>query len=177
LPPDMLAARAEVEMSSPLPLDGDPPLDEDAIERAAGLLAKAECPVIFVGGGALDAADEVRALAERLGAPVVSYRRGKGVLDERHPLSHTLPGGHALWAKADVVLAVGTRLQLPVSAWGIDDKLKIIKLDIDEGEIERLRKPEIGIVGDSARVLRRLAEHLAQMPGMRAERAPGRGAG
>jgi acetolactate synthase-1/2/3 large subunit len=126
--------------------------------------------VIFVGGGANEAAAEVRALAERLTAPVVAYRRGKGVLDERHPLSHTLPGGHALWAKADVVLAVGTRLQLPVSAWGIDDKLKIIKLDIDEGEIERLRKPEIGIVGDSARVLRRLAEHLAQLPTMRPER-------
>ena len=53
------------------------------------------------------------ALAERLGAPVVSYRRGRGVLDDRHPLSQLLPGGHALWAKADVVLAVGTRLQLP----------------------------------------------------------------
>ena len=53
---------------------------------------------------ALDAADEVRALAERLGAPVVSYRRGRGVLDDRHPLAHALPGGHALWAKADVVL-------------------------------------------------------------------------
>src|SRR3954465_6910980 len=112
LPPDMLAARAEGGMSSPLPPDGDPPLDADAIERAADLLAKADCPVIFVGGGALDAADEVRALAERPGAPVVSYPRGRGVLDDRHPLAHSLPGGHALWAKADVVVAVGTRLQL-----------------------------------------------------------------
>ena len=103
--------------------------------------------MIFVGGGANEAAAEVRALAERLTAPVVAYRRGKGVLDERHPLSHVLPGGHALWAKADVVLAVGTRLQMPISAWGIDDKLKIIKIDVDPAEIERLRKPEIGIVG------------------------------
>ena len=92
----MLRARAEVTLSAPLPFDPDPVLDEDAIGRAAHLLAKAECPVIFVGGGALDAADEVRALAERLAAPVVSYRRGKGVLDERHPLAHMLPAGHAL---------------------------------------------------------------------------------
>jgi acetolactate synthase-1/2/3 large subunit len=170
VPPDMLAARAEVELTPPLALEPPAPLDEDAIARAATLLVKAECPVIFVGGGANEAVAEVRALAERLTAPVVAYRRGKGVLDERHPLSHTLPGGHALWAKADVVLAVGTRMLLPVTAWGVDDKLKIIKLDIDEGEIERLRKPEIGIVGDCARVLARLAEHLAHVPPMRPER-------
>ena len=131
LPPDMLAARAEVELLQPLAAEPEPPLDEDAVERAADLLAKAECPVIFVGGGALEAADEVRTLAERLTAPVVAYRRGKGVLDERHPLSHALPGGHALWPKADVVLAVGTRLQLPLAAWGTDDKLKVIKVDVD----------------------------------------------
>jgi acetolactate synthase-1/2/3 large subunit len=153
-----------VDLLAPLPPIPDTPLDEDAIERAAALLAKAECPVIFVGGGALEAADEVRALAERLSAPVVAYRRGKGILDERHPLSHVLAGGHALWAKADVVLAVGTRLQIPINAWGTDDKLKIIKLDIDPTEIDRLRKPEIGLVGHSAAALRRLAQHLAHIP-------------
>ena len=129
LPPDILAAKADVTLMSPLAPDAELPLDEDAIARAAKLLEKAECPVIFVGGGANEAVAEVRALAERLSAPVVGYRRGKGVLDERHPLSHGLPGGHALWAKADVVLAVGTRMQLPLSGWGTDDKLTIIKID------------------------------------------------
>jgi acetolactate synthase-1/2/3 large subunit len=128
LPPDVLAAKAEIALTPPLPPLPEPPLDEDAIGKAADLLAKAEHPAIFVGGGANDAATEVRALAERLTAPVVAYRRGKGVLDERHPLSHVLAGGHALWAKADVVLAVGTRLQLPINSWGVDDKLKIVKL-------------------------------------------------
>jgi acetolactate synthase-1/2/3 large subunit len=170
VPPDMLAAKAEVELSGPLPLPAEPPLDEDAIERAAALLAKAECPVIFVGGGANEAAAEVRALAERLTAPVVGYRRGKGVLDERHVLSHTLPGGHALWAKADVVLAVGTRLQLSINSWGVDDKLTIIKIDVDPAEMERIRKPEIGIVGHSVRVLARLVEHLAKLTPMRPDR-------
>src|SRR3954462_10762322 len=163
LPPDILAAKAEIELLQPLAPDPEVPLDEDAVARAAGLLAKAECPVIFVGGGALEAVDEVRALAEQLSAPVVAYRRGKGILDERHPLSQVLPGGHALWAKADVVLAVGTRLQIPVSAWGTDDKLKIIKIDIDPEELDRLRKPEIGLVGHSTAVLRRLTEHLAYL--------------
>ncbi len=170
VPPDMLAARAEVELSPPLPLDGEPALDENAIGRAAALLAKADCPVIFVGGGALEAAEEVRTLAERLGAPVVSYRRGRGVLDDRHPLSHALPGGHALWAKADVVLAVGTRLQLPLGSWGTDDKLALIKVDIDPEEFDRIRTPEIGLAGDAAAVLARLNQHLAHLPTMPTDR-------
>jgi acetolactate synthase I/II/III large subunit len=172
VPPDMLRARAEVAPSGPLPPDREPPLDEDAIARAADLLAKAECPVIFIGGGALDAADEVRVLAERLTAPVVSYRRGKGVLDERHPLAHMLPAGHALWKRADVVLAVGTRLQMQLSGWGTDDRLKLIKVDIDREELDRIKMPEIGIAGDAAAVLARIDEHLHlhHLEPMRADR-------
>src|SRR5215813_10072387 len=164
VPPDVLAAKAEVELMAPLAPEPDPPLDDDAIARAADLLARAECPVIFVGGGANEAAYEVRMLAERLSAPVVAYRRGKGVLDARHPLSHTFVGGHRLWRSADVVLAVGTRLQLPISAWGTDDKLTVIKIDIDGAEMERLRRPEIGLVGHCAVVLKRLAAHLSHVP-------------
>src|SRR5215470_2419732 len=164
VPPDVLAAKAEVALAVQLAPEPDPPLDDDAIARAAELLAKAECPVIFVGGGANEAVHEVRALAEQLSAPVVAYRRGKGVLDDRHPLSHNFVGGHRLWPKADVVLAVGTRLQLPISAWGTDDKLTIIKVDIDPEEMERLRKPQIGLVGHSAVVLKRLAALLSHVP-------------
>lgn len=170
VPPDVLAARAEVDLVAPAVLAPELPLDDDAIARAAGLLAKAECPVIFVGGGANEAVGQVRALAERLTAPVVAYRRGKGVLDERHALSHVLPGGHKLWGRADVVLAIGTRLQLPINAWGVDDKLKIIKIDIDPAEMDRIRAPEIGLVGDASRVLAHLAEHLAHLPALRTDR-------
>jgi acetolactate synthase-1/2/3 large subunit len=169
LPPDVLAAKVEMETVAPLPAQPEPRLDEDAIARAAGMLAKAAFPVVFVGGGALEAVPQVRALAERLTAPVVAYRRGKGVLDERHPLSHGLPGGHALWAKADVVLAVGTRLQLPLT-WGTDEKLQIIKVDVDPDEIGRLHQPDLSIIGHSARVLSRLTEHLAHLRPMRPER-------
>jgi acetolactate synthase I/II/III large subunit len=170
VPPDMLQARAEVELSAPLPLDPAPALDEDAIARAADLLAKAEHPVIFVGGGAIGASNEVRALAERLTAPVVAYRRGRGVLDDRHPLAHALPGGNVLWRSADVVLAVGTRLQMQLANWGIDDKMKLIKVDIDSEELARIRTPDIGIAGDAARVLARLAEHLRDLAPMRPDR-------
>jgi acetolactate synthase-1/2/3 large subunit len=162
VPPDVLGAKADVTLVAPLSPEQPAPLDEDAIAKAAQMLAAADCPVIFVGGGAHDAAAEVQALAERLTAPVVGFRRGKGVLDNRHVLSHSLPGGHALWAKADVVLAVGTRMFLPLSAWGTDDRLKIIRIDIDPTEFLRMRVPADGIAGDAAAILRRLDQHLAR---------------
>jgi acetolactate synthase-1/2/3 large subunit len=161
--PDILQARAEATAMAPLGSLPAPPLDEDAIERAAKLLAAAERPLLFVGGGALDAAGEVRALAERLGAPVATYRRGKGVMDDRHPLAHVLTGGHALWADADIVLAVGTRIQAPIAVWGTDDKMKIIKIDIDPDEIDRIAKPEIGLLGDAKIVLARINDHLRHL--------------
>ena len=170
LPPDMLGAKAEVALVAPLAAEPAAALDDDAIAQAADMLARAECPVIFVGGGALDAPDEVRALAERLSAPVVGFRRGKGVLDNRHMLSQSLPGGHALWAKADVVLAVGTRLFIPLSAWGTDDKLKIIKIDIDPAEFGRMRAPVTGLTGDASAVLRRLTQHLGHLNPMEPKR-------
>src|SRR5499427_4780265 len=163
VPPDMLAAKAEVTLAAPLAPEPPVPLDGDAIAQAAQILAAAECPLIFVGGGALDASAEVRALAERLAAPVVGFRRGKSVLDNRHVLSHSLPGGHALWAKADVVLAVGTRMFLPLSAWGTDDRLKVIRIDIDPVEFTRMRVPVTGLAGDAAAILRRLDQHLSRL--------------
>jgi len=167
--PDILQARADMDAVAPLAAIPQP-LDEDAIERAAKRLEKAEHPLIFVGGGALDASAEVRALAGRLGAPVVAYRRGKGVMDDRHPLAQVVPGGHALWPSADVVLAVGTRLQWPSTTWGVDDKLTVIKIDADPAEMDKIRTPEIAVVGDAAAVLKRFNDHLRHLPEKRPDR-------
>ena len=76
--------------------------------------------MIVCGGGAQDASAEVTALSALLQAPVLAYRRGRGVLDSRDPLSVTLPLGRDLWGEADVVLAVGTRLLTQFRQWGVD---------------------------------------------------------
>ena len=167
--PDILQARADVDAAAPLPVL-EQRLDEDAIERAAKRLEKAERPLIFVGGGAQDAAREVRALAERLGAPVGTYRRGKGVMDDRHPLAQILTGAHALWKTADVVLAVGTRLQWPSINWGVDEKLTIIKVDADPAEMDKIRTPEVALVGKADAILARINEHLRHLPERRPDR-------
>ena len=96
------------------------PIDPDAVAAAAALLGKAERPLIVIGGGALDAGPELLAIAEALQAPVVAHRMGLGALDGRHPLSVNGFLGYRLWAEADVVLAVGTRLQLQLMQWGTD---------------------------------------------------------
>ena len=88
-------------------------------------MGAAKRPLIVCGGGAQGASAEVTELSAMLQAPVLGYRRGRGVLDSRDPLSVTLPLGHELWAQADVVLAAGTHLPQQ-RQWGIDDQLAVI---------------------------------------------------
>jgi len=138
----------------------EPPIDEDAIGAAAKLLGAAKRPMIICGGGAQAASAEVTALATMLQAPVLGYRRGRGVLDSRDPLSVTLPLGRELWGEADVVLGVGTRLFYPFQQWGIDDKLAVIRIDSDPEEPARVHAPAVALVGDSGPILRRLLDAL-----------------
>jgi acetolactate synthase-1/2/3 large subunit len=138
----------------------DPPLDEDGIIDAAKRLGAAKRPVIVCGGGAQDAAEEVTLLSGMLQAPVLGYRRGRGLLDSRNPLSVTLPLGHELWRDADLVLGVGTRLHMQQASWGTDDDLSIIRIDADPEEPERLRRPAVALIGDAKPILRRLLDVL-----------------
>jgi acetolactate synthase I/II/III large subunit len=145
--------------AAPLPLS-PPPIDEDALARAAKRLAAAKNPLIVVGGGAQGASAEVTALSRLLQAPVLAYRRGRGVLDGRDPFSVTLPLGHELWGEADVVLAVGTRLFQGFTQWGLDDELAIIRVDADPEEPDRVARPAVALVGDAKPILRGLLEAL-----------------
>jgi acetolactate synthase-1/2/3 large subunit len=138
----------------------EPAIDEDAIRAAARRLGAARNPMIICGGGAQDAAREVTALSAMLQAPVLGYRRGRGLLDSRDPLSVTLPLGHELWAKTDVVLAIGTRLLVQHRQWGMDDDLAVIHVDADPEAPGRLRAPAIALIGDAGPILRRLLDAL-----------------
>jgi acetolactate synthase-1/2/3 large subunit len=145
--------------AAPLP-PPEPPIDEDAIAEAAKRLGNAARPLIVCGGGAQGASPEVTALSRMLQAPVLAYRRGRGVLDGRSPFSVTLPLGRELWGEADVVLAVGTHLMMPLSHWGTDAELAIVRVDSDPEEPERVAKPAVALVGDAAPILRRLVDVL-----------------
>jgi acetolactate synthase-1/2/3 large subunit len=168
---DTWARRAEIVLpDAPLALPVDP-IDPEAVEAAARTLGEAERPMLVLGGGAQDASAEVIAIAEMLEAPVSSYRRGRGVIPSSHRLAVDMPVGHRLWKEADAVLAVGTRFFIQNANWGIDDELKVVRIDIDPEEPDRLRRPDVALIGDAATQLRALIDALPRHNRRRASRA------
>src|SRR5205807_5354004 len=105
--------------------------------------------------------EEVLAVAERLQAPVTTYTGGKGILSDRHYLAQNLLAGHELWSTVDVALAIGTRFNQPQTRWGLDADIKVIRIDLDPVEINRLARPAIGIVADAKAALAALDKALA----------------
>ncbi len=139
-----------------------PEPDLDLIGKAARKLGAAKRPMIFVGGGAMNASAEIRELAEMLQAPVVAYRTGRGVLDSRHYLSLVAPEAHPLWKDADVVLAVGTNLRMPLQQWGVDDDLTVIRIEVDPTAHDRIRAPDIAVTARAEDALRPLIDGVAR---------------
>ena len=173
IPRDYFYGDIDVEIPQPQRLDRGPG-GENSLNQAADLLAEAEFPVIISGGGVVmaDAVDECRELAERLGAPVVnSYLH-----------NDSFPASHALWcaplgyqgskaamkliAKADVVLALGSRLgpfgTLPQHGMDYWPKnAKIIQVDADHKMLGLVKKISVGICGDAGAAARALTARLA----------------
>lgn len=152
--------------------------DAEGVAEAARLLAHAANPVIFAGNGVAmsGAFEELRALAERLQAPVATTLVGKGVFPETHPLS---VGTTGIWGaraandttrNADVILAVGTAFgEADCSSWRPEHTFAIpgstlIQIDIDPQEIGKSYPVDIGILGDAKAVLGQLAEALGAEP-------------
>jgi acetolactate synthase I/II/III large subunit len=176
VPMDVQAEAAEVVIPDPEHREarGRQRPDADAVERAAALLSAAERPVIVAGGGVIgaEATRELRALAERLGAPIVTTWNGKGAIDETHPLAGQTIGdtgstiGNSLASSADVLLSVGCRfVDWSASSWraGVTFAIpptKLIQLEIDEREIGKNYPVEVPLVGDARAGLRDLLDAL-----------------
>ncbi len=165
--PEVLAAATEIELLAPESYERPGGACEQ-MERAARVLAAARQPAIWAGGGAISAGASavLQRLAEHLQAPVVTSPNGKGAISDRHPLSLGLAELRyeplRRWlAGCDVILAVGTRT-------GFADRLhtqQVIRIDIDQAEIERQRHHTFGIVGDARRTLEALYRMVAATPG------------
>jgi len=178
VPMDVQAEAADVTLPEPTEREarGRTRPDSGAVEEAAALLRAAARPVIVAGGGVIgaNAAAELKALAERLGAPVVTTWNGKGAIDETHPLAGQTIGdtgstiGNTLAANADVLLSVGNRfVDWSASSWrkGVTFAIpptKLIQLDIDEREIGKNYPVSVPLVGDARAGLRDLLDALGQ---------------
>ena len=173
IPRDYFYGEIEVESPQPNRLDRGPG-GEHSLNEAAELLAKAKFPVIISGGGVVmgDAVEECKALAERLGAPVVnSYLH-----NDSFPASHPLwcgPLGYQgskaamkLISQADVVVALGSRLgpfgTLPQHGMDYWPKnAKIIQIDADNKMLGLVKKISVGICGDAKAAAIALTQRLA----------------
>ena len=166
---DTMAETAEVEIPAPTSADAPPELDPDAIEAAAELIVGARAPMIMVGGGAQHASAEILALAEMVDAPVAAFRSGRGVVSERHELGLSSLGAFELWPETDVLIGIGTRLELPYMRWAgmmryvrrPEAPPSLIRIDIDPLEMERL-VPHAGIVGDAGEAATALADAVVR---------------
>ena len=168
--PDIMAMEAEVALRKPGTAPAPTGPDPELIEQAAAMLGKARNPMIAVGSGVFGAEEELLQVAEMLQAPVTMSQNARGAVSFRHYLGLTESAGHRLWPEADVVLAVGTRLYEQYRDWGIDDELKLIRIDIDPSEIARNGKPTIGILADAKVALAALADGLGRHNQRRASR-------
>lgn len=168
VPLDVLETEADVdsELLMPTPTPSLPPVDSQAVTAAARLLDEATNPVILAGGGSRAAADEIRELAERLEAPVVTTTNGKGVLDEHHRLSLganlRLAAVRDIAKTADVLLVVGAKLG-EADLWvdALEAEGKVIRIDRLESQILKNQEAHLGLVGEATQALQAL---LAELP-------------
>lgn len=148
-------------------------IDRDKVKEAAALIAKAKRPVILAGQGAMIArADkELRHLAETLGAPVTSTLLGKGVFPETHPLSLGMLGMHGTayankaMIECDLLINIGSRFDDRII--GQPSKFckdaKIIHIDIDPAEANKMIQPDVMIVGDAKAALAEINEKVGPL--------------
>jgi acetolactate synthase I/II/III large subunit len=181
VPRDVQEAELEFAYPDDVSLPGwKPPRRGNArqIKAAAGVVAAAERPILYVGGGVLNAhaTDELRELAEVARLPVVTTLMAKSGFPESHELHVGWPGMHGpKWSnyalnKADVVVAVGARFDDRVTGKlsAFAPGATIVHLDIDAAEISKIRHADVPVVGPLQPVLSELAKRL------RDEAVPGR---
>ena len=141
MPWDVFTQRAQVGASRVFDALPAPQPDPDRIKAAAALIKDAKRPMIFVGSGAIDAREEILELAEMIDAPVVAFRSGRGIISNAHELGLTMAAAYRLWPATDLMIAIGTRAELPTSGfrWPYQPKgLKSVRIDIDPAEMRRL---------------------------------------
>src|ERR1700716_1527184 len=150
MPWDVFTQRAATGASKPFDPFPAPQPDPDRIKAAAALIAGSKTPMIFVGSGAIDAREEILELAEMIDAPVVAFRSGRGIVSNAHELGLTMAAAYKLWPKTDLMIGIGTRLELPtMTRWPYrPDGLKSIRIDIDPAEMRRYT-PDVAVSADA----------------------------
>ncbi|MCF8582261.1 acetolactate synthase large subunit [Enterobacter ludwigii] len=165
IPKDVQTAEIEIDV---LPEPGErapaPEFSEESVRDAAAMINAAKRPVLYLGGGAINASDAVRELAEKANLPTTMTLMALGMLPKAHPLSLGMLGMHGarstnyILQEADLLIVLGARFD--DRAIGKTEQFcpnaKIIHVDIDRAELGKIKQPHVAIQGDVAEVLAQL---------------------
>lgn len=175
IPYDILMTRADAARANggaAAPVDAP---DSALIDKVAALIDEAGFPVIYIGGGAMDAGAEIEALAERLGAPIVASDNGRGAVPDSHPLSFNSLAGRPIFDRADLVLVIGSRfmdIMTPDPSWPQDGKT-FVYINIDPADLGGARKGAVEIVADAGAAAAALTASVARREILSTEQAAG----
>ncbi|WP_339670785.1 thiamine pyrophosphate-dependent enzyme [Dasania marina] len=161
-PWDVMDSSAAVDIAAATPRARYQPddIDSDSIADAVKLISQAKKPMIAVGCGAINAGPAVLDLAERLQAPVVSHRSGRGIVADDNVHGFNGVQGYELWPETDLLIGIGSRLELQYDRWvDFPAGMKVIRIDIDPTQFVH-RRPDVGIVGDAVLALAELNRSL-----------------
>lgn len=165
IPKDVQTAEIEIDV---LPEPGErapaPECSAESVRDAAAMINAAKRPVLYLGGGAINAANDIRAFAEKANLPTTMTLMALGILPKAHPLSLGMLGMHGarstnyILQEADLLIVMGARFD--DRAIGKTEEFcpnaNIIHVDIDRAELGKIKQPHVAIQGDVAEVLAQL---------------------
>jgi acetolactate synthase-1/2/3 large subunit len=169
---DTMARQSEIDILEAEHKVDTPLIDFDQIKLAAIAISKAKKPMIMCGGGALDSSEEIRVLAEIINCPVTSFRSGRGIVSDDHPLGTNSVAARLLWDDCDLLIGIGSRLDMMSMRWvdffgeyknTLEGDRTLIRIDIDPEEMERFI-PDIPVLADATEACKLLIselEHIA----------------
>ncbi|MDE0322549.1 MAG: thiamine pyrophosphate-binding protein [Candidatus Poribacteria bacterium] len=166
-PMDVVTGDADVRIPPRVERAELPPPDEADLSTAVETIRNAKMPLIFAGSAVFhsNAQNELRLLAEKLNAPVIVTRNGKGVLSEDHPLALQICYGYLgreALQSADCLIGIGPRFtSIDTRNWSLELPQPFIQIDEDADEIGLEYPCDVGVVGDLKLTLQALIEDVA----------------
>ena len=173
IPKDVQTAEIDIDV---LPEPGDrapaPEFSAESVRDAAAMINAAKRPVLYLGGGVINAPEAVRELAEKAQLPTTMTLMALGMMPKAHPLSLGMLGMHGarstnyILQEADLLIVLGARFD--DRAIGKTEQFcpnaKIIHVDIDRAELGKIKQPHVAIQGDVGEVLAQLTPQIEAAP-------------
>lgn len=164
IPIDIQASEVEWVAPTPVQPAAPAPVADTEIDRLAEQVLAAKRPMLWIGGGCLDAGDAVRRLAD-IGLPVVSSTHARGVLPDSHQRSlrafHSAPAVEELYAQSDLMLVAGSRLRSnETRTYSVELPHPLVQIDVDPAAAQRNYTADTFLCGECGDVLSRLADRL-----------------